>query len=134
MKSIDSAIEEMNASSNCLILIHKQFSFADYLALMKKTGTVYYKESSLYNLKGIELQRDSDWDKPGSPDAVGIGGYTLYQSDLDGNNDISEEIVIGDEETIINYLKKTNNWHDGMILGEDDRWVKLLGAVDLCFP
>ena len=134
MESIDLAIEEMNASSNCLILIHKQFSFADYLALMKKTGEVYYEEHSLYNLKGIELQRDSDLAKPCSPNAVGIGGYIIYQSGLDGNNDLSEEIVIGGEEKIIKYLKETNNWDEGMLLGKDDRWSKLLGAVDLCFP
>lgn len=134
MSSIYSAIAEMNASDNCLILIYKKYPFANFLALMKKTGTVSYEEPLLHNLKGIQIQRDSDWDKPGSPNAVGMGGYTLHQSELDGNNNISAEIIIGYENTVIKYLKETNNWDDGMILGRDDRWTKLLGAVDLCFP
>jgi len=56
-------------------------------------------------LKGIRLQKDSNT-KPFSPESVGPGGYPLEQSDLDGNKYSSTEIVVGDEETIINYLKK----------------------------
>ena len=35
---------------------------------------------------------------------------------------------------IIDFLKETDNWDDGMLLWVNDRWSKLLGAVDLCFP
>ena len=134
MGIIDSAIAKMNASPDCFMVIYRQIPGAKYLDLMRTEGDVHYDGHSIYNLKGIRLQKDHDIKNTLPPESVGPGGYPLEQSDLDGNKYCSTEIVVGDEETIINYLKETNNWDDGMILGKDDRWTKLLGAVDLCFP
>lgn len=133
MESIDSTIQKINAPPDNYILVDKRIPSATYIDLMKKDGDVYYEEHCLYNLKGIRLQKDSNT-KPFCPESVGPGGYPLEQSDLDGNEYCSTKIVVGDEETIIKYLKETNNWDQGMVLGKKNRWDNLKGAVDLCFP
>ena len=83
---------------DCLVVIEKKTFFVNYLALMKKTGSIRYDGSLIYNLKGMGFQRDSDWDKPGSPSPVGIGGYDLDQSYFDDESSICVNLVFGDEK------------------------------------
>ena len=140
MEGINLAIQKMNESSDFLMVVYKQILGTTYLDLMKKERgkNVEYDGHSIYHLRGIRLQKDYDIIEPFCPESVGPGGYPLEESELDGNECCSTEIVVGNKETIKKYLKETKYlqktiW-DVMILGQNDRWRDFLGAVDLCFP
>jgi len=122
MKKIDKVISDINASGSEPILIHRTIPGSESFLILKKSDQVYHDDSRIYNLKGIEIQVDSDWGGYGM-NIAGKSGISLYDSTLSSESSVKNNIIIGDEESK-KYLKDVDQWDVGINFEEKwDGWV-----------
>jgi hypothetical protein len=126
-RTIDSIIEDINSSSDDLVMIRTQDVQGYCIFLCRKIGQVSYENYHFHNLKGLRFQVDNDF-KGYFIDYAGRSGVCMTEESLANQEKTSSEIKVGQNE-IIDYLKKIDEWDHGIAFA--GRWDSCLSAIDL---